>query len=225
MIIDHETFSLSPHYSKAPGFAPPFIACEGVNGCGKSTLIKNLALQLEGAGRPYVTTREPGGTPLGQELRKLLLEWKGEKKSDLAELLLFAADRAEHADKIIRPALAAGKTVLCDRYLYSTITFQGNGRGISMDWIQQTNALATQGLLPDLVILMDVDPSEGLRRTKARSGQGEDAFEAEELAFHHRIREGFLILARESPVPFLVLNGLDSKEVNLAKAAKVLSIS
>lgn len=224
MIIDHETFHLPPNRSATPGAYAPFVACEGVNGCGKSTLITNLSTRLEAAGRPFVKTREPGGTPLGLELRKLLLEWKGEKKSDLAELLLFAADRAEHAEKIIRPALAQGSTVLCDRYLYSTITFQGNGRGISMDWIKQTNSLATQGLLPDLVILMDVDPSEGLRRTKARASQAEDSFEAEELAFHQRIREGFLTIAKESPVPFLVLNGLDSKEVNASKAAQVLGI-
>ena len=153
-------------------------------------------------------TREPGGTPLGEELRKLLLEWSGEKKSDRTELLLFAASRAEHVDKVIVPALNRGSWVLCDRYLYSTVTFQGHGRGIRRDWIDQANALAVQTTLPDLVVLLDLEPREGLRRIASRQDNGKDSFEDEELAFHERIRHGFLECADTSQVPFLVLDGM-----------------
>lgn len=217
MIIDPATFTLSRSSAL-------FVAFEGINGCGKSTLLGNVSKALEGANQQFVTTREPGGTPLGIEIRRLLLDWKGEKKSPLAELLLFAADRAEHGEKVIRPALSQGKTVLCDRYLFSTIAFQGYGRGLSREWIDTTNALATQGLAPDLAILMDLDPIEGLKRTQSRKGAGRDSFEEEEVAFHQRIRNGFLEMAHQLPVPFLVLNGADSKEVNANKAAKVLGL-
>lgn len=159
-------------------------------------------------GRPQeiVTTREPGGTPLGIELRKLLLAWNGEKKSDLAELLLFAADRAEHTEKVIKPARARGATVLSDRTCFSTITFQGHGRGVPRTWIDQANALAMQGVLPDLVVLLDLDPRIALARVATRTGNGADAFEDEALAFHERIRNGFLECAERSEVPFLVLD-------------------
>jgi dTMP kinase len=217
MIIDPSTFTL-------PRATQLFVVFEGINGCGKSTLLGNVSRALEAAHHQVITTREPGGTPLGIEIRSLLLDWKGEKKSPLAELLLFAADRAEHREKLIQPALSKGKTVLCDRYLYSTIAFQGYGRGLSREWIDTANSLATQGLVPDLAILMDLDPREGLQRTKSRTSSGRDAFEEEEVAFHHRIRDGFLEMAQILPVPFLILNGADSKEVNASKAAKVLGI-
>ena len=217
MILDPTTFTL-------PSSSHLFVVFEGINGCGKSTLLGNVAKALEGARHQVITTREPGGTPLGVEIRSLLLDWKGEKKSPLAELLLFAADRAEHGEKIIRPALSQGKTVLCDRYLYSTIAFQGYGRGLSREWINTANTLATQGVTPDLAILMDLDPTEGLKRTQSRKGSGRDSFEEEEVAFHQRIRDGFLEIARHSPVPFLVLNGADSKEVNAYTALKVLGL-
>jgi dTMP kinase len=217
MRIDPSTFTLAAK--------PSFIAFEGINGCGKSTLLNNLANMLCNAGNKVVKTREPGGTPLGLELRKLLLNWNGEKKTARSELLLFGADRAEHCDKVIIPGIEGGSWVLCDRYLYSTIAFQGHGRGISREWIDSANSLATLNLKPDLVILMDVDPEEGLRRTKARKEQVKDSFEEEELAFHHRIRNGFLELAESDAVPFLVLNGLDGKDVNAAKALTVLGVS
>lgn len=217
MIIDPSTFTL-------PRSTQLFVAFEGINGCGKSTLLTNVARTLEGMQHQVTTTREPGGTPLGVEIRSLLLDWRGEKKSPLAELLLFAADRAEHGEKVIRPALLKGHKVLCDRYLYSTLAFQGYGRGLPREWIDTANTLATQGLAPELVILMDLDPKEGLRRAKSRAASDRDSFEEEEVAFHQRIREGFLDMAQNLPVPFLVLNGADSKEVNLQKSLKVLGI-
>ncbi len=198
MRVNQQTFSLNKK--------PAFIAFEGINGCGKTTLHRLVSEHMRNHGLAVSDTREPGGTELGLEIRKLLLDWRGEKKSALAELLLFAADRAEHVDKVITPALTDGRHVLCDRYIYSTITFQGHGRGINRTLLDQTNELATRGVVPDLVILLDLDPAEALKRIASRSGNGKDSFEDEELAFHARIRSGFLECAETLPEPFLVLD-------------------
>ena len=202
--------------------AARFIAFEGINGCGKTTLMRSLVSDLRAKGHAAVETREPGGTPLGDELRKLLLEWPGEKISERTELLHFAAGRAEHVDKVIRPSIASGSWVLCDRYLYSSVAFQGYGRGIQRSLIDQANDFAVQGVFPDLVILLDIEPQEGLSRIAARNDSGKDSFEAEELAFHERIRRGFLEVAEQSPVPFLVLDGARSREELHQLAAAVL---
>jgi dTMP kinase len=204
--------------------APAFIAFEGINGCGKTTLHKLLSAQLAASGRSVCDTREPGGTPLGVEIRKLLLDWNGEKKSSRAELLLFAADRAEHVDKVIRPNLERGTWVLTDRFIYSTLTFQGHGRGIDRTLLDQANALAIQGTVPDLVILLDLSPEEAFKRIASRNSALRDAFEDEELAFHTRIRDGFLECARQSTVPFLVLDATKSPEQLCAEAAKACGI-
>jgi dTMP kinase len=204
--------------------APSFIAFEGINGCGKTTLHKLLSAKLQESGKMVCNTREPGGTPLGQELRKLLLDWQGEPKSHRAELLMFAADRAEHVDKVIRPHLAKGSWVLTDRFIYSTITFQGHGRGIDRALIDEANKLAVQGTLPQLVILLDLSPEEAFKRIASRNSQARDSFEDEELAFHKRIREGFLECARESEVPFLVLDATKTPEELCAEAARACGL-
>jgi dTMP kinase len=216
MRIDTTTFCLKNR--------PSFIAFEGINGCGKTTLMRGLSERLRSRGAQVVDTREPGGTPLGSEIRKLLLAWDGDKKSDRAELLLFAADRAEHIDKVIRPSREAGSWVLCDRFIYSTITFQGHGRGIRRDWIDQANTLATQGFLPDLVVLLDLDPTTARARVEARVGNGRDSFEEEQLSFHTRIRNGFLECADTLSTPFLVLDATQSPEELLALVAPVLGL-
>lgn len=203
---------------------PCFIAFEGINGCGKTTLHKQLSQKLKAAGKKVCDTREPGGTPLGHQLRKLLLEWEGEAKSHRAELLLFAADRAEHVDKVIRPNLAAGTWVLTDRFIYSTITFQGHGRGIDRALIDEANNLAIQGTVPDLVIVLDLSPEEAFKRIAQRNSTSHDAFEDEELAFHNRIRDGFLECARDSSVPFLVLDATKTPDELCAQAAKVCGL-
>ena len=201
---------------------PAFVAFEGINGCGKTTLHRKVSEHLRAHGAKVTDTREPGGTDLGKEIRKLVLEWQGPKKSDRAELLLFAADRAEHVNKVIAPALANGTTVLCDRYIYSTITFQGHGRGIPREWIDQANALATQGMTPDLVVLLDLDPTVALRRIATRVGNGKDNFESEEIDFHARIRDGFLECADTLPVPFLVLDASATPEQLFTQVSRVL---
>jgi dTMP kinase len=214
MIIDPTTFSLAG--------APSFIVFEGINGCGKTTLHRGVSEQLKAHHQMVVDTREPGGTELGKEIRKLVLEWPGEKKSDRAELLLFAADRAEHVDKVITPNRAAGSWVLCDRYIYSTITFQGHGRGIRRDWIDQAVNLATQGLEPDLVVLLDLDPLTALKRIQSRTDNGRDSFEDEQIDFHSRIRDGFLACASERKTPFLVLDAAQSPQQLVATTTRVL---
>jgi dTMP kinase len=171
-----------------------------------------------------VDTREPGGTELGKEIRKLVLEWSGEKKSDRAELLLFAADRAEHVDKVIIPNRSEGAWVLCDRYIYSTITFQGHGRGIRRDWIDQALNLATQGLTPDLVVLLDIDPITALQRIEKRTNNGKDTFEDEQVEFHARIRDGFLECAGELATPFLVLDANRSPDELVSATLRALGM-
>lgn len=202
MLIDSKSIKLS---SKAN-----FIVLEGVNGAGKSTLQRRLAESLRAAGKEVVSTFEPGDTPLGKTLRTLLLTPEAEKKSHLAELFLFAADRAEHVAKVINPSLEKGIWVISDRYTYSLAAFQGYGRGLDLNIIHKVNEIATAGRVPDLVILLDLPVEEGLRRTKGRGG--EDAFEDELVQFHERIRSGFLEMARTAPEPFLLVDATKSAD-------------
>ena len=216
MKIDPRTFALTKR--------PAFIVFEGINGCGKTTLHRSVSSLLRSKDTPVVDTREPGGTELGKEIRKLVLEWSGEKKSEVAELLLFAADRAEHVDKVILPALANGSTVLCDRFVYSTITFQGHGRGIKREWLDQANQLATRGLEPDLVVLLDLEPKIALERIAKRNDNGRDNFEDEHLEFHTRIREGFLECAELSRAPFLILDATETPEELVRRTCAALAV-
>jgi dTMP kinase len=210
MLIDREKFS----------FTSPrgFIALEGVNGAGKSTLQRNLAEYLQGLGREVVSTYEPGDTRLGKELRAILLEHKVDPPMPLTEVFLFCADRHEHVKRVIEPALEARKLVLCDRFYYSTLAFQGYGRKLNLSVLTDLSRLAIDGVCPDLVILLDLDPQAGLERNRGASqGQvrrGQDAFEKEKLDFHKRLREGFLTVAESLPEPFLVIDASrDSKRV------------
>lgn len=187
-------------------FANPrgFFVIDGVNGAGKSTVVKLLQQRIAERGITTHFTREPGGTSLGAELRKLLLTSQ-EPLPPMAELFLFAADRATHVATKITPALARGEFVISDRYHYSTTAFQGYGRGLDLATIESVNEIACQGLTPDGVLLLDLPPEIGLRRTARRESE-QDNFESEELAFHERIRSGFLALARERKEPFFVID-------------------
>jgi dTMP kinase len=178
-----------------------FIAFEGGEGVGKSTQIAAAAAWLRDQGHEVVVTREPGGTPLGGELRRLLLEPDGHV-TPRAEALLYAADRAQHVDTVIRPALAAGRVVLTDRYVDSTLAYQGAGRGLADTRL--VTGWATGGLLPDLTVLLDLDPATGLRRAGARATP--DRLEAASLAFHEAVRAGFLALAAEAPQRYAVID-------------------
>lgn len=177
-----------------------FIALEGGEGAGKSTQQRLLADHLRARGREVVTTREPGGTPAAEDVRAILLSNAHAGLDDRAEALLFAAARGEHVARVIRPALERGADVVCDRYLDSSVAYQGYGRELGADTVRDLSLWATGGLLPDLVVLLDVDPSTGL----ARAGEP-DRLESEPLAYHERVRRGFLELASRDPGRYLVL--------------------
>lgn len=205
-----------------------FVTVEGVEGAGKSTLMGLLAFELEKRKLPFVRTREPGGCGLGAKIRPLLLDVSSRVDSR-AELFLFLADRAQHVAEVIRPALERGEWVLCDRYADSTIAYQGYGRGMDVERLQALNDDATGGLWPDRTLLLDLPVETGLARALARNGReglslSEGRFEAEALAFHERIREGFLARAARWPERFRVLDAGLSPEELRAKALEALGL-
>jgi len=200
-----------------------FIVIDGLNGAGKSTLQKHLAEYLVSQKIYPILTREPGATPLGKTLRELLLNPQ-EPLAPLSEVFLFAADRSEHVNKVIIPGIKSKKIVISDRYYYSTIAFQGYGRGLEVNQLLELNLLATQKVRPDLAIILDLEPSQGLSRAQSRSGSSaeKDSFESEELEFHKRLRNGFLEMAKNLPEPFLVLNAAKSQEQIFAELKPVI---
>ncbi|MBI5230754.1 MAG: dTMP kinase [Coriobacteriales bacterium] len=173
-----------------------FVTFEGCEGCGKSTQIRRLADSLEAVGIDVLVTREPGGTSVGEHIRGLLLDPDTGPITPRAELLLYEASRAQIVEEVIRPALDAGKVVLCDRFADSSTAYQSYGRGLDLAEVERLNDAATAGLAPDRTIVLDVDAAVGLERA---TGAGADRLEAEDLAFHERVREGFLEIARRHP--------------------------
>ena len=205
-------------FTKARGF----LVLDGVNGAGKSTLAKRIGEFLKEKKLGFLFTQEPGGSELGSHIRKILLESE-ERLSPRAELLMFTADRAEHVDKVIRPALQNRTIVVSDRYYYSSEAFQGYGRGLALEPLRAVNSFAIDSCLPDLVILLDLDPAEGLRRASKRTAtSGSDKFENEELEFHTRLRQGFLEIADRVVEPFLVLDAAKTQEQIFAQLEPVL---
>lgn len=174
-----------------------FITFEGIEGCGKTTQLKLLEGCLVAKSLEIVVTREPGGTPMAEAIRGLLLDPAHGALSDMAELLLYEAARAQHVDEQIRPALEAGKIVLCDRFTDSTLAYQGTGRGLARAVLTRLNDIATASLRPDMTILLDLAAAEGIARAANRSQA--DRIEQESLDFHGRVRQGFLDLAAEEP--------------------------
>jgi len=188
------------------GYAGAFVVFEGGDGAGKSTQLRLLWERLRDAGLDVVTTREPGGTPVGQALRQVLLH--GEDLDPRAEALLFAADRAHHVTTVVRPALQRGAVVLCDRYVDSSLAYQGAARDLDPAEIRSVSAWATGGLWPDLTVLLDVDPALGRGR---RAGEA-DRVESETDSFHDRVRQAFLELAAQQPGRYLTVDAADSIE-------------
>lgn len=182
-----------------------FVTFEGGEGSGKSTQIESLARALRAAGLPVRTLREPGGTAVGEAVRAVLLDTAHDAMSDRAELLLYEAARAQLVEEVIRPALDAGEIVLCDRYADSTTAYQGHGRGLDLAEIERLNAIATGGLIPDRTLLLDIDPAVGLKR--ATGATGADRLEREALAFHERVRAGFLAIASAERQRVRVIDG------------------
>jgi len=177
---------------------PLFVVLEGPDASGKSTQLKLLAEHLAAHNIPHLTTREPGGTPLGRELRRLLLDPRRDIRP-LTELLLMVADRHEHVERVIRPALNEGKWVLCSRYTLSTLAYQGYGRGVDLALLRQLNELATGGLEPDYVFLLDLPPQVAYQRTRDR-----DRFEGEGLEFFTQVRAAYLELIRSVPRGYVI---------------------
>ena len=181
-----------------------FIVFEGGEGCGKSTQTGALYRRLSKDGFGAVLTREPGGTKLGERVRRHLKRTGEAQISPLAELFLIATARAQLVSEIIRPELEKGKTVICDRFTPSTLAYQGYGRGLDTDAIRDVNDIATDGMSPDLIVLLDIPVEAGLSRKKSRE---RDRFESESLAFHSRVRRGYLDLAEADPQRWLVVDG------------------
>jgi dTMP kinase len=180
-----------------------FITFEGSEGCGKSTQAKALWRKLSRLGIPVELTHEPGGTALGNQLRRTLKEGHQDKISPLAELFLFAACRIQLVTEVIRPSLQQGKVVICDRFADSTTAYQGYGRGLNLETIKKINELATQGTKPNLTIMLDIPTQKGLGRKQYTTN---DRFEAEDIDFHNKVRDGYLKLAAEEPERWLVID-------------------
>ncbi len=193
-----------------------FITFEGLDGTGKTTQLNALESYFRARGRSYVRTREPGGTALGSLMRRVLLEVAQQPVAMPAELFLYLADRAQHVDEVILPALAADKIVICDRYTDSTLAYQGYGRGIDLKLLRELNAFAARGIQPDLTLLLDCPVELALSRTARRDSQmasgecREDRFEREQVEFHKRVRAGFLEIARAEPGRFRVIDAARS---------------
>lgn len=188
-----------------------FITFEGIEGSGKTTQIGLLAEHLEILGYQVVTTREPGGCPISNKIRSILLDAANCNMQHLTELFLYAAARAQHVAEVIRPALESGCIVLCDRFTDATVAYQSCGRGIELDTIETLNVLACQNLRPDLTVLIDCDPDIGLARARQRiettSGPREERFELEALDFHRKVRNGYLGMAQQEPQRFITIKG------------------
>lgn len=188
-----------------------FITFEGGDGAGKSTQLRLLADFLAARGHEVVETREPGGTDLGVEIRHLVQHRRGHV-APRAEALLYAADRAHHIDTLVRPALERGAVVLQDRYLDSSVAYQGAGRVLDGSEIRDLSLWATGGLLPDLTVLLDLDPERGKARLARRESAVYDRLEAEASAFHERVRAAYLTLATEEPARFVVIDADDAPD-------------
>jgi dTMP kinase len=205
-----------------------FITLEGIEGSGKTTQIRRLVEFLEDKGVDCVTTRQPGGTQIGENIRSILLDPANSALEPLAELLLYMADRAQHINELIRPALKNGKTVVCDRYFDATMVYQGFARGLSIELIGKLHQLLFDDLKPDVTLLLDLSPQVGLERAWQQLNNGqrsgdESRFEAEAVAFHEKVRAGYLELARFEPERFRIIDAAQTQNQVFAAMRKIVS--
>lgn len=184
----------------------PFITFEGVEGSGKSTQLKLAAARLKARRRPVLATREPGGTRIGRILRGALLPSAHRELDSVAEWLLFEADRRQHVVQVLRPAIERGRFVLCDRFSDATEAYQLVGRRLDARLVRRVDALARDGLVPDLTLLYDLDPGAGLSRARRRGGRSVGRFEKTDLEFHEKVRRAYLAIARREPERVTVLD-------------------
>jgi dTMP kinase len=205
-----------------------FVTFEGVEGSGKTTQIARLAERLDGAGEPTLVTREPGGSLLGRRLRTLLLGGDAARIEPLAELHLYVADRVQHLRECVEPHLASGTHVLCDRYIDATLAYQGFARGLDLDYIRRLHEKPPLDRRPHRTILLDLDPELGLERARQRNHElgltsTEGRFEGEALAFHRRVRDGYLALAEAEPFRFRIVAAEGTADEISVRIADLLS--
>jgi len=192
-----------------------FITFEGPEGSGKSTQLRLLGERLRKAGRDVLETQEPGGTPIGIQIRHVLLDAKNRELCPTAELLLMFASRAQNVDELILPALSTGRTVLSDRFTDSTLVYQGVGRGLGADLVYELDRIACRGLVPDLTLIFDIDAETGLARARSRNARTEDSetrIEELDVGFHRRVREAYRQLAADEPKRIRLIDGSQTRE-------------
>ena len=205
-----------------------FISLEGIEGCGKTTQLTYLSSFLTDKGRPFVVTREPGGTAIGEKIRSILLDPASKGLVPAAELLLYMADRAQHIHSLIRPRLAEGKVVLCDRYFDATIVYQGFARGLDSGLICDLHRMIFKDLKPDITFLLDLQPRIGLTRAWQELDSGsrpgtESRFEEETISFHEKVRAGYLELAGREPGRYRIIDASRSIDDVQAQIRKILN--
>lgn len=189
-----------------------FITFEGGEGSGKSTVMKDVATRLEKEGYKLVLTREPGGTPIAEEIRNVILDKANTKMDPRTEALLYAASRRQHLVEKIWPALERGEIVLCDRYLDSSLAYQGGARGLGVDEVLSINMFATEGEYPDLTLLFDLESEEGLKRIEKNKGREVNRLDLEKLEFHKKVRDNFHALAKKYSTRYIIIDA--SKPLN-----------
>ncbi len=187
-----------------------FITFEGGEGSGKSSVMKIIAERLEKEGFSIVTSREPGGTPIAEEIRNVILDKKNTAMDPRTEALLYAASRRQHLIEKVWPALKEGKLVLCDRYLDSSLAYQGGARHLGIDQVLAINMFATEGSFPDLTLLFDIEPEAGLERIAANKGREVNRLDLEKMTFHHEVRAGFHELAKRYPERYVIIDASKS---------------
>ncbi|MBW2435091.1 MAG: dTMP kinase [Deltaproteobacteria bacterium] len=205
-----------------------FITLEGIEGSGKTTQIDRLAEFFKERGMACVTTRQPGGTVIGENIRSILLNPQNQALEPMAELLLYLADRAQHINEIIKPALAEGKVVLCDRYFDATVVYQGFARGLRVELLLELHRILFENLKPDVTLLLDLSPQQGLERAWQQLSNGQRAghesrFENESLAFHEKVRAGYLELAKLEPQRFRIIDAGRGADHVFAQISKTLA--
>ena len=199
-----------------------FITIEGPEGSGKTTAVDTAVKELEKMGYQIVRTREPGGTPIAEQIRNVILDKNNTAMDQRTEALLYAASRRQHLVEKVWPALKEGKIVVCDRYLDSSLAYQGGARGLGVDNILNVNNFATEGTFPDLTLLFDLQPELGLARIAANSNREVNRLDLEKLEFHKKVRETFLELAKRYPERFVVIDASQSREEVAKKTLEVM---
>ena len=199
-----------------------FITIEGPEGSGKTTAVDTAVKELEKMGYQIVRTREPGGTPIAEQIRNVILDKNNTAMDQRTEALLYAASRRQHLVEKVWPALKQGKIVICDRYLDSSLAYQGGARGLGVDSILQVNSFATEGTFPDLTLLFDIKPEIGLARIAANSNREVNRLDLEKIDFHNKVRNTFLELAKRYPERYVVIDASQSREEVAKKTLEVM---